>query len=571
MHDSQFVLTLGVSLACAFLGGLIARRLGQPVIVGYLLAGIVIGPSTPGFVADMETVRVLAELGVAFLMFALGVDFSLSELGKIRRIAVGAGVLQIVTLSIIFACVWFILEGSFATAVVFGMLAALSSSVVVVKLLMARGQSSSAFGRMAVALAIVQDLSLVIMLVMLPILANDGGNVATGALRAIVTAVVVIGLVFVLGQRLMPRVLEVVARTGSRELFLLAVIVIALGTALATERAGLSLALGAFLAGLIVSESDYSHQVLADIIPLRDSFATLFFVSVGTLLDLQFVLHNLGIVVLLIVLIIVGKLAVLSGSLRLFGMRWEPALLAGAVLSQIGEFSFILAQEARSIGIVGPTDERMILAVAAGTLLLSPFVFQGVAWGAPRLLKGRAGAGIEAEDDALRSTRRGHTIVCGYGRMGTELVDALQRRGFGCVVIDNDPAAVRLARAVGIDAIFGEAGSPEILHLAGVDRARALAVAMSDPIAAETAVRVGRTANARLDIIARARSRDQLQHLRSLGATEVIQPEFEAGLEMIRHILHRYGLDPRQTSAAVQRRRERYYVDTSVVLDSDHS
>lgn len=570
MHDSQFVLTLGAALACAFIGGLIARRLGQPIIVGYLLAGVVIGPSTPGFVADLETVRVLAELGVAFLMFSLGVDFSLAELGRVRRMAVGAGVIQILTVTLSFAAIWYFFEGSFATAIVFGMLTALSSSVVAVKLLMARGQTTTTFGRMAVALAIVQDLSLVIMLVMLPILANDGGNVLIGSLRAIVTAIVVIGLVFVLGQRLVPRVLEVVARTGSRELFLLSVIVIALGTALATERAGLSLALGAFLAGLIVSESDYSHQVLADIIPLRDSFATLFFVSVGMLIDLPFVLDHLAIVALLITLVIIGKVVMISVPLRMFGMRWESALLAGAVLCQIGEFSFILAQEARDLNIVGAADERMILAVSAGTLLLSPFVFQGMSWGAPRFLRGRENAALEVDADTVRSVRRGHTIVCGYGRLGAELVDALQRRGFACVVIDNDPAFVRTARALGIDAIFGEAGSSEILHLAGVERARILAVAMSDPLAAETAVRVGRAANPRLDIIARARSRDQLQHLRGLGATEVVQPEFEAGLEMIRHILHRNGLDQRQTSAVVQRRRERYYVDTTVVLDPDH-
>jgi monovalent cation:H+ antiporter-2, CPA2 family len=398
------------------------------------------------------------------------------------------------------------------------------------------------------------------MLIMLPVLDNDGGNILLGVLRSVGIAIVVLGLVIFLGLRIVPWLLERIVATASRELFLLAIVVIALGTAIATEEAGLSIALGAFLAGLIVSESDFSHQVLADIIPLREAFATLFFVSVGMLLDLSYVTHHTGVVLLVTAIVLIGKFLILTGTVRAFGLPLTSAVLVGCLLPQIGEVSFILAGEGFDRELIDRGGYNLILAVSVGTLLISPMLDAF----APRALRYARRFNerwfVEVDNAVLEGGPPArHTIVCGYGRLGMVLVDSLKRRGFACVVVDNDPALVREAISHGVRAIYGDAGNAEILRKLGIDRARILAVAISDPIAAEAAVESGRRANHRLDIIARARSREQMQRLRELGANEVVQPEFEAGLELIRHVMHVHGLDQRQVGAIVQRRREMYY------------
>lgn len=560
LEESSVVLNIAVALAAAFAGGVVARRIGLPVIVGYLIAGIAIGPSSPGFDADLESVRSLAELGVAFLMFSLGVEFSLQELLHVRRVALGAGSIQVGLTTLFGTAVAILLGWSWSESILFGMIVALSSSVVALKLLALRGETATRHGRVTAGVAIFQDLSLVPMLILLPVLANDGGNILLGVARSAGIAIVVLGLVIFLGLRIVPWLLDVLAGTASRELFLLSVVVIALGTAIATERAGLSIALGAFLAGLIVSESDFSHQVLADIIPLREAFSTLFFVSVGMLLDLTYVGQHLGVVVLLTAVILVGKMLILTGAVRAFGLPLTSAVLAGVLLSQIGEVSFILASEGFDLDLIDRDGYNLVLAVSVGTLLISPLLDAA----APAILRygRRVNSRLfeEVDTSLLEGTVASrHTIVCGYGRLGIELVDALKRRGFSCVVVDNDPVSVREAVIRGIPAIYGDAGNPEILRRLGIDRARVLAVAISDPLAAEAAVQIGRRSNHRLDIVARARSHEQLQRLRELGANEVIQPEFEAGLELIRHVMHVHGLDQRQVGAIVQRRREMYY------------
>jgi monovalent cation:H+ antiporter-2, CPA2 family len=561
VHDAHLILTIGVALAVAFVGGIIARRLGLPVIIGYLVAGLVIGPSTPGYHADTETVQVLAELGVAFLMFSLGVEFSLKELLSIRKLALGGGSVQVASSIVLGALIATLLGWTWQSAILFGMIVSLSSSIVAIKMLLLRGEAGTRHGRATAGIAIFQDLALVPLLVLLPLLADTGGNILRGLAQSVGTAVVVLGLVVLLGLRLVPWLLEIVAGTGSRELFMLAVIVIALGTALGTEQAGLSLAVGAFLAGLVVSESDFSHQVLADIIPLREVFATLFFVSIGMLLNVSYLTHHIAVVLIVITAIVLGKFVILAGVTRGFGLPLSSALLVGVFLSQIGEFSFILASEGFRLGMIETGDYNLILAAAAGTMMLTPLVVASAPHGfrAAGRLGSRWAPSPSVFTEGVEQHAR-HTIVCGYGRLGAELVGALNRRGFYCVVVDSNAAAVRQAVADGIPAMYGDAGNPEVLRHLGIERARALAVAISDPISTETAVVLGRQMNPRLDIIARARSHEQTRHLRELGATEVIQPEFEASLEMIRHVLHTYGLDHRQVSAIVQRRREAYYL-----------
>lgn len=558
MEDHGFILSLGVALTAAFVGGMIARRIGLPVIVGYVVSGIAISPSTPGVVADLETVQVLAELGVAFLLFSLGVEFSIRELLEMRRIAFGAGTLQVLTTIVLGVVIAVVLGWSWPAAVLFGMIVSLSSSVVAIKLLMLRGETGTVHGRSTAGIAIFQDLALVPLLVVLPILEGPEGNVALALLRSLGVAAAVLATVIFLGIRLVPAVLERVASTNSRELFLLAVIVIALGTAVATQQAGLSLALGAFLAGLVVSESDFSHQVLADIIPLREAFATLFFVSVGMLLDVGYVFDHLATILLIVVAIIAGKALILAGIVRAFSVAAPSALLVGILLAQIGELSFILASEGVNRDILGQDEYRLILAAAAGTLLVSP-IFINTAPRLTRALERRLATPIDVGTFEIDDHHPRHTIVCGFGRLGAELADALQRRGLACVVVDSDAGSVRRARAAGFAAFYGDAGNPEVLRRVGVENARAVALAISDPLATEATVAFIHKTYPRIDVIARARSQEQLRRLHHLGADEVVQPEFEAGLELIRHVLQVHGVDQRQARAIIQRRRERYY------------
>lgn len=560
MHDSDLILDIAVALGAALAGGTIARLLRLPVMVGYILAGVVVGPGTPGFVADIDTVRTLAELGVAFLMFSLGVEFSLRELNAVRRVAVLGGTVQIALCIAAGAALGLALGWGWQAAVLLGMIVALSSSIVALKLLLVRGDMNTRYGRIAVGMAVFQDLVVVPMFIAVPLLAEEADGFLLKALRSFgLAAAILIGVV-VLGVRVAPWLFERVAGTASRELFLLTVIVVALGTALVTEAAGLSLALGAFLAGIVVSETDFRHQVVAEIVPLREAFATLFFVSIGMLLDLSLLRERPGLALLFIGVIAVVKFAVFVGVVRGFGLPAGAAVLVGVLLAQIGEFSLILAGEGLANGLL--TDERysLVLIGTLGTILLTAFAVGAgpkLALAVERYADARGGDDLTYSDgiDALQR----HTVVCGYGRLGAELVDALLRRGISCAVIDDDPNAARRARAAGAIAIYGDAGNPDVLRRVGLERARALAVAISDPVAAEAVVAFARRAYPRLRIIARATNWEQLHRLRDLGADEVVQPEFEAALEVIRYVMHAHGVEDRQAGAIVQGRRQAYY------------
>ena len=569
MTESRVILDLTVALCAAFVGGYLAQWLKLPVILGYLLVGVIIGPTTPGFDADLETVQTLAELGVAFLMFSLGVDFHLSEMLAMKRVAIGGSIAQLLLTTLAGAGLALAFGQTWQVALVFGMLGALSSSIVALKLLLLRGETGTRHGRVTLAIAVGQDLALVPMLVILPVLATDGGAILPRLATSLGVAIVVLVGVVVLGTRLVPLALERVAATASRELFLLVVVAIALGTAVITFEAGLSLALGAFLAGIVISETDYDFQVLADVIPLRDVFATLFFVSIGMLLDLTFLRTHWLLVVAVVALLLLGKFLITTGVVRGFGVPTGPAVLTGLLLAQIGELSFIVANEGLHQNILSRDNYSLVVAATLGSILLSSLAF-GVG---PRLVAlaerlPRPGGAHAAIADVEPAPLARHCVIGGYGRLGRELASTLKRRGLTCLVIDTDPAAVRRAREDGLQALYGDAGNPEVLRRAGLERARVLALALTDPVAAERAVNFGRQTGPRLRIVVRATSHAQLAHLRKLGATEIVQPEFEAGLTMIQHVLHEYGLEGLQIAAIVSGRRAAYYRDSAALATS---
>jgi CPA2 family monovalent cation:H+ antiporter-2 len=563
MEHSELVFDLAAALAAAFIGGWVARRLGQPVLIGYLLAGLVIGPHTPGFDADRERVQQLAELGVAFLMFGLGVEFSISELLRVRRIVSVAGGIQIpltIALGVFvgIASGWsaeesFLLGGAFA----------ISSSIVTLTWLMSRGEADSEHAQVALGLGVVQDLALVPMIALLPVLSNSHGeNILVELLKSVGVATAGLVLVIVLGTRLVPRILFAVAREESRELFLLVVVLIALGTALASQEAGLSFALGAFLAGLVVSESEYDRQVISEIIPLRDLFASLFFVSIGMLVDPSYIASHLPQVAAFTTVLIVGKALIIGGALLAAGVNHTTATLVAIFMAQMGEFSFVLAGAGNAEGIIDSNQFGIILATAALSILATPFLVKFL----PALvdLSGRlpglkaqelATVGDEVPADALRR----HTIICGYGRVGAVLGSALERRGFAYSVIELNPAIVRDLREREIPAIYGDAGAQPVLEQAGIRNARILVIASVDLISTPATIRYARKVNPSISIVSRAQASSEVEMLREAGANEIVQPEFEAGLECVRVVLRRYGVSAQETNAAITYRRTQHY------------
>lgn len=562
MEDVRLILDLVLALGAAFAGGLLARELGQPVMLGYVIAGIFIGPNTPGLIADRDRVLLMANLGVAFLMFALGVEFSFNELKRYRRAALIAASIQIPLTIVLGAAAGLVIGWSIESSLLLGGVFAISSSIIAIKLLMGRGEVDSRHGRMALGLGVMQDLSLVLMLALVPVLADEGGDLLTSLVESLAIAGAALIAVIVLGTRIVPRVLYFMALRESRELFLLTIVVIALGTAWASHEVGLSVALGAFLAGLVVSESEFDSQVLAEIIPLRDLFSTLFFVSVGMLIDVGFVLRHAPLVIALVVTLVVGKLLIAGGAYLAAGIDHRSATLAAIVMAQIGEFSFVLAGVGLSRGIIEPQDHALMLAIALGSILGVALLLRAgpllvaTAERLPGVATQEAQqVGPEPEADPLNR----HVVICGYGRVGGEVGGALDRRGLRYSVIDINPAVVRELRRKGIAAYYGDAASDALLLRAGIERARSIAVATDDLVVARAAIRQARRLNPSMSVITRATREDEVELMREAGADEVVQPEFEAGLEFVRHILRRHGVPAREVTAILGRRRTGFY------------
>ena len=562
MEDYRLITDLVLALGAAFLGGTVAQRLGQPVLIGYIVAGVIVGPNTPGLVADRERVELLANLGVAFLMFALGVEFSFSELMRVRRVALLGGSIQIPLTLALGAGVGVAVGWPWQAALLLGGGFAISSTIVALKLVLGRGEAGSPQATTALGLGIVQDLSLVPMIALLPVLTGEGDNLGLSLVRSLGTAVIALAVVVVLGTRLVPRVLYAVARTESRELFLLTIVLIALGTALASEEAGLSLALGAFLAGLVVSESEFDSQVLAEIIPLRDLFATMFFVAVGMLLDPAFIARNALLLAGLLAALVLGKLLITGGALLAAGVDHRTATLAALLLAQMGEFSFVLAGVGLADGIITGDQYGLFLAVALGSILVAPALLRlapalvAVAERLPRVSAQEAAqAGPEPADDH----RSRHVVLCGYGRVGAVLGDVLTQHGFRYAVVELNPATVRGLRATGVPAYYGDAGSDALLIRAGIEHARVLVVTVTDLVAARAAIRHARNLNPGIVVVTRATARAEVEVLREAGADEIIQPEFEAGLECVHHVLRRLGMSVQATAEVVAVRRTNLY------------
>lgn len=534
---------IAIILVAALLGGFLAQRLRQPLILGYIVAGILVGPHTGGVtVTEIHDIELLAEIGVALLLFALGLEFNLQKLGRIRTIAFFGTPVQLLLCGALGFGIGQLLGWQPYESIWLGALASLSSTMVILKTLMAQGRMGTLASRVMVGMLVVQDLAVVPMLIILPEL--DAPAQGLGRLGlAVLAAVAFLATMIYGGTRLIPALLKRVAAWNSRELFLVAVLALGLGVGYATYLAGLSFAFGAFVAGMVLSESEYSHQALSDVIPLRDVFGLLFFVSVGMLLDPAFVLANLGTVLLLVLLIVAGKALVFGGVARAFGYTGPTSLAVGLGLFQIGEFAFVLARVGLAHGAILPDHFALILATTVTTMMLTPFATRLVE-PLSRWYGGRAGPPPAEAFQLPEAGLRDHIIIVGYGRVGRYTADVLQRLSLPCVVIDQDQQAVDRAKAAGLPVIYGDASSLVVLEAAGVHSARLALVVVSAAIDVELVVRAVRALHAELHVVARAARLAQIEHLQRFGIYEIVQPEFEAGLELVRQTLLHLDVAP---------------------------
>ena len=551
-------------VGAAVVGGALAHYLRLPVIVGYLAAGVVIGPYAPGDFGDPERLALIAEFGVAFLMFALGVQFSLRELAHVRGLAVFGGSVQILLTIVLGFPVGRALGLDGDEAVYLGALMALSSTMVALKILESRGELETLHGRAAVGLLIVQDVAVVPLMILLPAVtgADDGGLLALG--EAAGKAAGLLLAAYFLGTRAVPWLLFRVAATNSRELFVLAIVALAVGFAVGSSYLGLSVAFGAFLAGLIVSESEFSYRTLAEVLPLRDIFATIFFVAMGMLIDPRFMLDHADQVAIVAAALVLGKLLIVLLVMGVAGLRGRTPLMTALVLAQAGEFSFILARVGIDEGAIDADLNSTFLGAAMVSIVLSPLLLR-LAPVILRRLQALPGARalftepVRAYTGDDTEALRRHVVICGHGDTGRELAEAVMRRGFRCLVVDLNPYVIGDLRRRQVPCVYGDSSQPEVLQQCHLDSAQVLAITVPQAVAAQLTVANARAINPRLDIIARAGGPESHSVLKRAGAAEVVHPEFEGGMEFVRHTLRRYGVDSTQIASALARRRIDYY------------
>jgi CPA2 family monovalent cation:H+ antiporter-2 len=555
-----------IAILAAFVGGLLVRKLKQPPLLGYLLAGIILGPSVLGLIGDTDRISVLAQIGVAFLMFQAGTSLSISEVRKLQGIAlIGPWLLFVLMAPLVIAGVLW-MDRSPTQISYLAVIVALSSTTVAIKLLAGRNELDTTHGRMAVAFSIVQDVPMIPALVIFGSLGAasqlSGVDMGWSIGISLAKAVGFVVVAFVVGAKVVPALLSRVSNNS--ELMLLAVIVIALGMAYVSNLMGISLVLGAFIAGLVVAESEVHFRVLKQLSPISDLFATFFFVSVGMLLDVQFVLSHLDQVILLVGLILLAKPLLLMIIGMIFKQTPRSAFLFGVALAQIGEEAFLLAQVGLTQGLIDNSSYSLVLSSAVLSIILSP-VFMTVSGallhGIERLpLVGRSFNEALGSSSKALDGMTGHIIICGYGHVGQELAVALEKRGVKYVVVDKAPTQLADLREKGAPYVLGDAAQESVLLRAGLERATSLAITVPSHLKAQEIVREARKVRRGISIVVRGvGSEDEVETLMHAGASEVIHPSFEASMGFLRSVLRGHGVSAREVDRTVSTRRVGFY------------
>ena len=570
--ESHLFVDLVTVVIAAFLGGVIARVLRAPPVLGYLAMGMIIGPYVAGrtgdewlhfaTVADVPTVHKLAEIGVVLLVFAIGIEISFRELVSLGKVIVLGGILQIAVTAALLTPIGLVLGMDTTTAIILGMVGALSSTMVVLKTLTDRGEIHSLHGRLLTGFLLMQDLVFILMIAMLPALNGTGGvDVLREAGIGVLKTVVIIGGVAILGIKVMPYAMSRITLLGSREVFVLMVMAIVFAISGLTNFVGLSAALGAFVAGLLLSESDIGHWALAEVAPLRDIFAALFFASLGMLTDPMFIYHHYTEVLAVIGAAVVIKFLVTTLIVRIAGYLPSTSLLTGVGMGQIGEFSFILVAGALAIGVVDQYFHSLIVVSAVLTMAAGPPAISGgtllvnVLSRRFRVLRPYR-IGDPHGEERPRQTF-GHVVICGLGRVGSLVAQELREHNVPFTVVDLDPRTLDEWRANGYHTVLGSSDREEVLRAARVPQAGLLVVTTGDPVSVEMTAHQALQLQPGLDIVARVRARSEGEDLHRMGVREVVWPEMEAGLEIVRHSLFRYQTPDYEVDRVIYQLRER--------------
>ncbi len=555
-REPRLLLDVAVALAIALSAGWLASRLRLSSIVGYVVAGVIISPFTPGFVGDAERLRLIADIGVVLLLFSIGVQFSVSDLARLgARLAIAASA-QVATMFVLGWALFRAFGLSNDEALYLGAAVSISSSVVLVRMLSGEGEAATEHGRVAIGWAVVQDLAVVVLITMLATLTEGEGaldltrQMAFAGLKAVGF---VVGVLFV-GVRVVPWFLDQIAAERSRELFFLAIAALIIGTALASDYMGLSLALGAFLAGIVVSESDLSYRVLGDLLPTRDVFAVLFFVSAGMLVDPSVIVDEWPLVLLTAAAIALAKPGVTYVLTRGAGRSTSVGVLAAALLVPAGEFSFVLVRDGLQRDVI---DERVFgvaLAASVLSIVVSPALVGGARQWVTRAWRAIPPPAPAAVDPPARIGRR--AVICGFGRVGQIVATILANR-FQALVVEEDRRLANDARQRGFQVLEGPPASPSVLDRMDLGNARVLIVTLPDPFTTRLLVERARAINPHIDVVARAALPSEAEKLYEAGVTEAVVPDDEVALELARHSLHRFGLSAPEALAAIQGYRAR--------------
>lgn len=556
VHDVTLISTVAVGFVLALLFGLVAERLRLPALVGYLVAGVLIGPFTPGYVADVGIAAQLAEIGVMLLMFGVGLHFSLGDLLAVRRIAVPGAVVQMAVATALGAGVAAWWGWAWGSALVFGLCLSVASTVVLLKALESQGAVETSNGRIAVGWLVVEDLAMVLVLVLLPPLAGlmggtppavDGAASPWGAIvRTLLEVSAFVAVMLLAGRRAVPWLLWFVSRTGSRELFTLAVVACAIGIAFASAQLfSVSFALGAFFAGMVMRESEFSARAAEESLPLRDAFSVLFFVSVGMLFDPAVLLERPLQVIAVVAIVVAGKSVAAAALVVAFRYPLRTALTVSASLAQIGEFSFVLAGLGATLGLMPAEGMSLVVAGALISIAINPFVMAAAepiacmltaraAWA--RSLDARRDPSAALPADTRSDLLSGHVVIIGYGRVGRGIAQTLRDDGLPVVVVDASRDRIEALRRAGIAAVSGDGVDPQVLVQAHVASAAMLVVALPDPVGLERMVAVARMLNPTLEVVVRSRGEVESKLMRDAGIGTVFTGEEELARSIVAHV-----------------------------------
>lgn len=523
------------------------QRLDLPSILGFLLTGILIGPYALGLVHESEQIEVISEIGVILLLFVIGMELSLKHLISIKKTVFIGGALQVGLTVLVSGSIYYLLGNEWSEALFIGFLFSLSSTAVVLKVLQDRNEISAPQGRNALAILIFQDIIVVPMMLFTPIIAGQSENVLNSILVLLLKTAVVIIITIVSARYLVPRLMHIIAKTGSKELFLITTITICFAVAFLTSEAGLSLALGAFLAGLIISESEYSHQATSIILPFRELFTSFFFISVGMLLNLQFFSENIPVIMLIVLAVFIVKSIIAAFSIAVLNNPPRTFLLTGLALFQVGEFAFILSKVGIEYGLLTAETNQYFLAVSIISMLCTPFViifsekmaFGMMKWRPMKAMdKKMTDTAVEADEEL-----ENHLVIIGYGINGSNLAKGASFSNIPYVVVELNAETVRAERKKGVPILFGDATQDHMLELVNIRKARVTVIAISDPVATKAIIRNIRAISQSMHLVVRTRYVKEIPELIAVGADDVIPEEFETSIEIFSRTLH-YFLIP---------------------------